>query len=165
MYFWDGSELIRYDDLVDRTKNGLADGKYWTEGLKTRSRQARDSDLGRYPSWYFDRAYGISEPSDIDEWETYVRRFCLIRKCDDRQKASAKAILDDCRKTAVPMLARITTEQAKEKDAAKRDAMLAPIADIFTRNLVPRLESLLATAQSQPTTRPVAGPSGAATKS
>ena len=52
------------------------------------------------------------------------------------------------------MLSRIKAEQAKEKDAARREAMLAPISDIFARNLVPRLEALLTTPQSQPTSRP-----------
>jgi len=160
---WTGSELITLDAMHQLVKDGVVTAEHLADyHLRVHS---RDPNKSCWPAWYSDPVYGISKPADIDEWEKYVRRFCLIRKCDDRQKASAKAILDDCRKTAGPMLARITTEQAKEKDAAKRDAMLAPIADIFTRNLVPRLESLLATAQSQPTTRPVAGPSGAATKS
>lgn len=154
---WDGTDLISEQEMLHRRKAKLVTDADLAE-LWAYQDKIDLNNPGRWPEWYFDPAFGISKPSDIDEWEKYVRRFCLIRKCDDRQKASARGILDDCRKVAVPMLARIKTEQAKEKDVAKRDAMLAPIADIFTKNLVPRLDALLATAQSQPTTQRIASP-------
>lgn len=153
--FWSGSgtEFYGTKELLQRRKRGQfaqLDGAQWDERLRI----CGANNKGRYPAWYSNPNYGIAKPGDIDEWEKYVRRFCLIRKCDDRQKASAQGILDDCRKVATPILARIKADQAKEKDAAKREAMLAPIADIFTGVLAPRLNALLTIPQSQPTSQP-----------
>lgn len=153
---WDGSRVIPGDEIARQQREGelLAET---LQPARDRIHRIITGDKGRWPAWMNEPAYGITKPADIDEWEKYVRRFCLIRKCDARQKASAQGILDDCRRRATPITAKAKTE----KDPSKRDAILSGVADIFTKSLVPRLEALLSIPQSQPSSQPAKLPPSA----
>jgi len=115
-----------------------------------------DSGNGRWPAWMSDPLYGVGKPADVDAWETYVRRFCIIHKLDDRQKASARSILDDCRKHAGPIVAAIKKEPESKHKADRVRIRTARIEQIFTDSLVPRLKALLTIPQSQPASQPAA---------
>lgn len=152
---WDGRRFISVDEVMRQIKSGeLLPETLAATSDKTKRIAA--SNKGRWPAWVADKSYGV-KPSDVDEWEKYVRRFCIAAKWDDRQRASAKSILDDCRKSATPLV----TMARDEKDAAKRDALLASVTEIFNKSLVPRLKSQLTIAQSQPTSQPVVSASNA----
>jgi len=118
--------------------------------------KATYGEEGRWPSWCSQPNYGLAKSSDVDAWETYVRRFCIIHKLDDRQKASARSILDDCRKHAGPIVAAIKKEPESKHKADRVRMMSARVEQIFTGDLVPRLKSLLTIPQSQPASQPAA---------
>jgi len=95
---------------------------------------------GQFPSWWSitDGTEGLPEVADRpDQWEVYVRRWVMRRTNNgmwrvgepltDVQRTTAKSILDDCRKTAMPIRMRLDKEAAEvAKDLAEAEAILVP---------------------------------------
>jgi len=153
---WDGKGPVPFKEWraavqADRTK-----------GAELRDLMARNqkADDYRYPAWWYDPSgnEGIEDlPTRPDEWEVYVRRWCMRYDVDDKQRTAARGVLDDCRKEARAVLDKrrpdLEKVAAQLKDTklppAKRDAAIAererllrPVADVFAR-LKSRLEPLL----------------------
>ncbi len=151
---WNGEKAIPFDQWKEI--------KHATNNRELRDRMARNqkADDYRYPAWWYDPSgnEGIDDlPTRPDEWEVYVRRWCLRYDADDKQRTAARGVLDDCRKEARavldkrrPELEKVETQLKDSKlPPAKRDAVIAererllkPVADSFTR-LKSRLEPLL----------------------
>ncbi len=96
------------------------------------------------------------------EWERYVKWFCNTYKCDDRQRASAKAILKDSLRLAedylhargreIAKVRRLSetaeTEKARAYHANELDRLHAPIRRYF-KSLCDRLEKQILTSVQQ----------------
>jgi len=149
--FWDGTIIVPDAEEYRRFKAGEINNDTLI-AWHARIAECKAAQFGRIPAWRNEPHFGFGKPCDLDAWEIYVRRFGLTYKLDERQRNASLAVLSDCRKLAVAILPGIREKQEKEGDTARREALLRPIAEIFDRQLVPRLESLLTTPQSsQPT--------------
>jgi len=86
---------------------------------------SRSVGTGEFPIWWNESPdthglTGVSERPDL--WEAYVRRWIIkhtdhaswkvIEPLSDSQKTAAKGILDDCRRRAVPIRAKLDHERA-----------------------------------------------------
>lgn len=97
------------------------------------------------------------------QWEQYVRDFIHQFKLNEGQSQRALLILKDCqeqgerviqsRREEITRLDRVMAAAGRGKDntgaAAQRERMLSPLSDIFEKQLKPRLDRLLTTAQKK----------------
>lgn len=87
--------------------------------------KARSYGTGEFPDWWqsSDDELGIKGLNDQpDLWEAYVRRWIIKHTSHlrwrvdepltDEQRTAAKGILDDCRKKAIPIKAKLDKERA-----------------------------------------------------
>lgn len=163
---WNGNSPVSREEWLG-TKRPPAN-----QSVDTTLAGRQKADHYRYPAWWYDDA-GLNGlkgvPTDPNEWEAYVRRWCIRHEANEKQRTAARGILDDCRKEARaylekhrPELEKLESRQntldpsSKELAAvqAQQDKLLQPVSAIFDR-LKARLEPLLlqkqATIRSQPT--------------
>jgi len=112
-----------------------------------------------------------------DEWERYVRLFCLKYGCDDRQIKSAYGALADVKKQAASyrqsrgkdidaVIAQIedaADAKAREPLVAKRDKLLEPIGKLFEQ-LCQRLDAQVLNSEQRARFKDEAKPAAATKK-
>ena len=146
-------------------------GKELPQGEATRdSRHARTTNPENTPPPSRTARRGGDKPAE-GEWERYVKDFIAKYQLNDEQTQQANAVLEDCKKQAdqytrsrqsmIDEIDKRTGElkESKEKEGAsergaemsklaqRRTELLAPIAQIFERQLKPKLEKLPTRAQ------------------
>jgi hypothetical protein len=106
--------------------------------------------------------------STADQWEQYVQQFIERYKLNEEQASRAHKILKSCQnqrerylRGRAEQLEKLDRQEAKEQAdiTAQRTKLMAPIDNIFERQLKPRLEKIPTRAQ-----REAAGKAGPAEK-
>ena len=86
----------------------------------------------------------------VSEWEKYVRAFADKYTLNDDQRQKAFQVLRGCQERATAYALRHKEEHArKDLDERRRAKLMAPIGEIFEKQLKPRLERLPTRAQRE----------------
>ena len=112
-------------EIIDEATFHRDQSKFDLAPLAAHTLQARIRGYGQFPDWWnaSDGLYGLKDVADRpDLWELYVRRWVMkrspnaaesvIEPLTNEQKTAAKGVLDDCRKKAQPVRARLDEELA-----------------------------------------------------
>lgn len=166
---WNGKATVSRDEWIETKRPPV------NQSVELTLAGRQKADHYRYPAWWYDET-GLNGlegvPTDPNEWEAYVRRWCIRHEANEKQRTAAKSVLDDCRKEARAYLKKHRLEleklesrqskletSSKESIAVKaeKEKLLRPVSAIFDR-LKARLEPLLLqeqaarnTMRSQPT--------------
>lgn len=112
-------------EIIDEATFQRDQSKFDLAPLTAHTLQARIRGYGQFPDWWnaTDGLFGLKDVADRpDLWELYVRRWVMKRSANaaenviepltHEQKTAAKGVLDDCRKKAQPVRARLDEELA-----------------------------------------------------
>lgn len=176
---WDGEKPVSLGEFARRERAGqLRRGPTHARELARlqSAREQRERAQGQDPAGpggaagapddllAYMRAFASLAP---DLWERYTRDFIDRYGLDDEQAARALAILDDCKELAHKHLtahaaelhrlhesidqlrAAQASKERLDQAIAERDQLVAPLIDIFKKQLVPRLDRLPTRAQRE----------------